>query len=434
MNEGSAPDSTPELTPEEITVLDGLVTSLVQVQRGISAFEGLRAELLHAAHALGLSRVDLSRRDGDLPIREVAAEIAAALRVSDRTVQRQLAQATTLTGRFPATHDALTAGRITRAHVAVILEAGDRIEDDEMRAAFEAEVLPIAERESASRLARFARLCAERLLPRTFAERHEDAAASRGVAITDLDDGMSELCLQAPSTLVHGIHDRLTAQAQSIHSAEPDDARTLDQLRADLLCELALTGTAHGNGPAEVLSSITAEVHISVPALTLAGASTEPALLDGVQPIDTDTALRLVGAASGWERVLTHPATGAVLAVDRYRPSSQLRRHLKALDERCRFPGCMILARHCDIDHVQDAARGGPTEHGNLSDTCRRHHVLKHHSAWAVSKSRDGTVTWTSPTGRSYPDRVTPRVAFVPEYAHAQESPGAPPGADPAPF
>ncbi|MCR2678846.1 hypothetical protein NSP03_24390, partial [Salmonella enterica] len=56
--------------------------------------------------------------------------------------------------------------------------------------------------------------------------------------------------------------------------------------------------------------------------------------LDGMIPIDPATARRLAGAASGWDRVLTHPISGALLAVDRYRPSEDLRRHLRARDER----------------------------------------------------------------------------------------------------
>ena len=37
---------------------------------------------------------------------------------------------------------------------------------------------------------------------------------------------------------------------------------------------------------------------------------------------------------------MTSPVTGAVLAVDRYRPGAALDRFLAARDEHCRFPGC----------------------------------------------------------------------------------------------
>lgn len=428
MNEHPVPAPSPSLTEDERAMLESLITSLEAAERGISAFEGLKAQLLTAALELGLARIPRSGTQGDLPVREIAAEIGAALRVSDRTVQRRLDQARELTTRFPAVHDALTSGRIGRAHVSVILEVGARLDDADLRRRFEARVLAVAERESAARLAPVARAAAERLMPRTLEERHHEAAAHRRVAVVDLDDAMSELSLVAPATLVHGIFDRLTQQAREVASAEgarrgedpgeeedpgaEKDARTLDQLRADLLCDVALTAAPGAHEPAALLGAIRAEVALSVPVLTLAGRRGDAPMLDGTLPVDVQTAVRLVGAAAGWDRVLTHPVSGGVLAVDRYRPSARLRRFLRAIDERCRFPACRLTARRCDLDHVHDAALGGPTAAGNLTDLCRRHHVLKHHSAWTVRKRTDGTVLWTGPTGRRYPD-LLPRVAFA---------------------
>ncbi|MGW9157364.1 HNH endonuclease signature motif containing protein [Microbacterium sp. NPDC055665] len=146
-----------------------------------------------------------------------------------------------------------------------------------------------------------------------------------------------------------------------------------------------------------------------------------PAELDGRTPIDAGTAKALAGAASGWDRILTHPITGVLLAVDRYRPGSELKRYLRARDQRCRFPTCGHAARECDIDHHHDAARGGPTTSRNLGHLCRRHHVLKHHSPWVVEALGDGTYAWTSPTGRVYIDRPQPQnaVTFVEEHSPA---------------
>ncbi|MDP5227290.1 MULTISPECIES: HNH endonuclease signature motif containing protein [Arthrobacter] len=106
--------------------------------------------------------------------------------------------------------------------------------------------------------------------------------------------------------------------------------------------------------------------------------------MTGSHPIDPDTARILAGGVSAWNRVLTDPITGAVLAVDRYRPSEDLKRLLHARDSRCRFPGCNLPANELDLDHTRDAAHGGPTTLGNLAGLCRRHHVLKHQSRWTV--------------------------------------------------
>ena len=113
----------------------------------------------------------------------------------------------------------------------------------------------------------------------------------------------------------------------------PDDGhRSLDELRADIFADLILTAapTAHGEGDA--LASIRAEVQITVPVLTAAGTSSEPALLAGYGPIDRETACALAAEAPGWDRVMYHPHTGLPLAVDRYRPSAELRRFLPPRD------------------------------------------------------------------------------------------------------
>ncbi|MFJ3957958.1 HNH endonuclease signature motif containing protein [Arthrobacter sp. NPDC090010] len=127
--------------------------------------------------------------------------------------------------------------------------------------------------------------------------------------------------------------------------------------------------------------------------------------LNGHHVLDPESARLLAGAASGWNRVLTDPVSGDVLAVDRYRPSAALRRYLSARDGRCRFPGCCIGAAWLDVDHTEDAMHGGATTVGNLAGLCRRHHLLKHHSQWTVQQVGGGTLEWRSPTGKAYSDR-----------------------------
>ena len=157
----------------------------------------------------------------------------------------------------------------------------------------------------------------------------------------------------------------------------------------------------------------------------------QPGELAGGQPIDTHTARILAGRATAWERVLTHPATGAILAVDRYRPNTDLRRLLHARDSRCRFPTCGLPPTAHDLDHTIDAAHGGPTEEGNLGGLCRRHHVLKHHTAWKVKQHGAGILEWTSPAGATYIDRPPSPVAFTID--EPAPEPDSPPAAD-APF
>jgi hypothetical protein len=286
---------------------------------------------------------------------------------------------------------------------------------------------------------------------------------------------MAELIATLPAVLARGIHDRLSAQARAVKAARsqavdgdvgagasahgaddtvgewargldtqvataeaaatrvepagrgepaaPDetsavveaaDDRSMDELRADILCDLLLTATPTLDDPSTALGAIRASVQVTVPVLTLAGRPGGSATLAGSGPIDAETARILCGNAAGWDRVMTHPISGAVLAVDRYRPSEELKRALRVRDEHCRFPGCRMPARRCDLDHSHDAALGGETTASNLAHLCKRHHTLKHASAWSVRQLARGVLEWTSPTSRRHLDTPEPVVRFMP--------------------
>ena len=425
-----------DATVEQVGTLAELTDMLVGLERTISSLQAARDGVLAVGSRLALQVADEAEHPdfGDLTTRTVAAEMAAALRVSDRTVQARMTEAVWRVERFPLVWAAQGAGRISAAHARAICDAAEHLEDAADRDAYSAEMVPFAESESPNRVSRHGRRVAERFQSRSVDERHKDAREKRSVWVKDVGDGMSQLGLLGPAALVHGAFERLTQMAQGVQESEsPEqrpasserenvDQRTVAQLRADLALDLLLTGAPAGHDtPEGLLAAIQGAVSVTVPVTTLMGHGTTPAELDGRTPIDTGTAKALAGAASGWDRILTHPITGALLAVDRYRPGSELKRHLRARDQRCRFPACGYAARDCDIDHHHDAARGGPTVARNLGHLCRRHHVLKHHSPWVVEVLGDGAYAWTSPTGRVYVDRPQPQntVTFVEEHAPA---------------
>ncbi|WP_243728530.1 HNH endonuclease signature motif containing protein [Microbacterium sp. BK668] len=377
----------------------------------------------------------------DLPARSMVAELAAAARVSERTVQRQLDEASDLCSRFGGLVDALAAARISRAHVAVIHDAGFQIEDASARSVYVETAVGRAETTTPGRLRPIVQILAARAHPRTMQERHDRAIAERRVRVIDGSDGMADLHVTAAAVLIHAIHDRLTSDARCVIEARRADAddpsdddgtdaadesdadhRTMDQLRVDVLTDLLLTGSPQSCRAGDGRDAITARVQIPLPVLTAIGSGDEPAILAGHGPIDPDTARRLAAGAPTWERVMTSPVTGAVMAVDTYRPCKAMERFLAVRDERCRFPGCRQPVWRCDIDHTVDAALGGPTDCRNLAHLCKRHHVLKHNSAWRVRQSSGGVLEWTSPTGRVYRDHSEPVVRFTPA-AH-------PPGMD----
>ncbi len=137
-----------------------------------------------------------------------------------------------------------------------------------------------------------------------------------------------------------------------------------------------------------------------------------PPELVGAGPISPDEAKRIAYDADFWDLIRHNTDTGEVISVDRYRPSAHMRRLLGARDVHCRFPGCRAPVYRCDLDHTIAAEHGGPTATNNLGHLCRGHHTLKHHGGWGVEQDDHGTLTWTSPTGRSYEDRPPSKVRF----------------------
>lgn len=365
-----------------------------------------------------------SREFGDtIPLREVVSELAAALRVGERTISGWLGDGAALVSDYSATLDALRAGRIDERHASAIVDAGAPLTDGN-RARLEELVLPLAETATAVEVREAARVIAARLQPNIVAECASAALAGRRLRTYPLHDGLARLLLDAPAALVQGIFERMTDMADALaadaaggagEEAEGEgeaevDARTLDQRRADVVCDLLLSGAPAAHGDDGALGAIRATVRVQIPILTLAGLDDTPAVLAGHGPIDAATARRLAASAPSWQRVMTHPITEEPLAIDTYRPSKRLRRLLDARDRHCRWPGCRRAAHRSDADHTIAFADGGPTRADNLAILCRGHHRLKHASPWQISHSGGGRLVFTSPTRREYRNDAPPVV------------------------
>lgn len=406
--------------------LDAIVSEIERTQAVLVAAQVAQTRAL--ARAGDLARVQGARsrsnvRIHDMALRAIAAEVGGVLRVTDRSVQRQIGEAIELVEQFPSTVTAWERGEITRGHVRVITETAG-ILPVETKIEFETEALRRCEQETPGRVRGELELLAERLHPRSLADRHREAKRHRNVRVLPLPDGMSDLCATLPTLLADAIFDRLTRQSRTIidaraHASEAAsdsphtvvaDVRSIDEVRADVLADMLLTAapdadpTRTDDGPG-TLGAIRARVQVVVPALTLLGDDTQPADLVGRAPIDPDTARTLAGATrSPWERVLTHPVTGTVLHVDTYQRTASIDRQLRARDQHCRFPGCRLAAIRCEVDHTLDHACGGATDVRNLAHLCQRHHSMKQFTAWKVRQTGGGVLEWTSPLGRAYID------------------------------
>lgn len=405
--------------------MSALVERFVTVHQRMASLEAESIDILAEAMGIAAARSAQQRTMLELPLMSIAAELGCAVRIPDRTIASRMDEAATIRGRYPATFAALSAGRISRQHARVIVDAGAHIDEPDARAAYEESILDDTVDTTVGRLRRMARRRAEKFARRTVTDRHRDARAFRRVIVLDGDDGMSDVIATLPTVIARGIHDRITQMAtQILHTDHGDDdergidERGIDEVRADVFADLLLAAapTAHEGGPTG-LGAIRATVQVTIPALSLLGSGTEPAELAGCGPMDLPTARALAGHAPGWDRLVTHPVTGALLTVDRYQPSESIKRMLRARDEHCRFPGCRQPAVRTDRDHTKDAAKGGETCVCNLCHLCRRHHVLKHNSEWTVRQLGHGVLEWTSPTGRVYVDTPETTVRFA-EHTH----------------
>jgi len=344
---------------------------------------------------------------GEAARRMLTAEIACALTITENAAQFLIHDSRLLVADLPATLAALSVGSISWRHAHVVADHAASLPVD-ARAEFEQRVLPHAATHTVTRFNIYARKQRERMHPESIDERHETAVSKRSVSIAPAADGMAWLTAHLPAESAHAIFDRLTDAAE--HARREGDPRTVEQLRADALCDGLLVSTYSASevlgtpNLCTILATIRPNVQVTVPILALLDHTDQPAMLEGYGPISSETAALLAANAPNFMRLLTHPETGAVLSVGRekYQIPAELRRWLQVRDGTCRFPGCGRTARRCDVDHTDEWQYGGETAHNNLAHLCRKHHRLKSLTGWQVEQIGDGVLRWTSPTGKVY--------------------------------
>ncbi len=296
---------------------------------------------------------------------------------------------------------------------------------------------------------RAAKLAVLRLAPDIVADARTAAKARRRVVTCPDADGMAWLHAYLPDTDAARIHHRLTAAATAHKADHPDDPRTADERRADLLTQALLghpstPNSTHpgqpvdtGNGPDQPTDTggegqpaagglgpvpVTArsDIAVVIDAATLLRAVDNPALIPGIGAVPADVGREL--AADGrWRAWITDPHTGVVTATSThtYTPSAALARLIRAREPRCRMPGCTRSATTSDLDHTTPYPHG-PTTPANLGPLCRTHHNLKTHHGYQLtnhpppdnSPPNDHNPptgwTWTHPSGLTHTDQPDP--------------------------
>lgn len=325
-----------------------------------------------------------------------ADEIRAALCLTRRAADAELAFARDLRERLPRVWKALDRGAIDVRRARVLVDGTRHLPVEEAREVI-ARVLPHAGGLTTGELrARLRRLCVE-VDPKEAETRYRVGLEDRRVVVEENPDGTANLlALNLEPHVVMAARRRIEKFARAAKTA--DDPRTLDQVRADVLADL-LTGYGSGHRASDGGS-----VHITVDLTTLTGLADDPGELEGWGPVIADVARRIAAAQirSPWRVTVLDGGQPVWTGVTRRRPTAALRRAVTARLGRCVFPGCRMPAVDCDLDHTRPWAQGGPTAVGNLEPGCRHDHNLKHRAGWRLQLDPDGSYTWTSPLGHTY--------------------------------
>lgn len=398
-------------------------------------------------------------------------EAAALLEVHGRTAASRMIEATTMATETPALLRAVSEGLIPSAGArAVTTEIGSLLETAQRAAAVDI-VLAHARTVAAAnglvtpgRLAQWARAAVIELDPEAANRKAREAQAARGVYLRTEADAMARLDVvdRADRALVSwAIVDQLARTAapragadpaidceRRHHAAAPDashDCRTLAAKRMDALRFLLTThplvtgehfplhvldpGVPAPEGatssmdsnvddadvtrlldaPSPLWRSNRLLLDVTVPVTTLTGQAEAAGVIAGYGPIPPALAAQ-IAAETTWRRLLTDPATGAVLDVGttRYKPTAAIAAFVTARDRTCRC-GCGQPARSCDLDHTVPFP-DGPTSTVNLAPLERHGHRRKQHPAWRLRREGD-VYYWTTPGGYTFtvsPEAVGP--------------------------
>jgi hypothetical protein len=416
-----------------------------------------RAESAAAAEKLALIAELVDRRSADAgdPVvlwacddwDATAAEVAAALTIGQRGASRLMRIAVALRDRLPLVAGLFASGEVSMSVVTRLTWRTHLIDDEQTLATVDAQL--------ASRVADFGAMTVaelERAVDKVVdsvdpaaVRRTRTAVRNRDVRFGHPDDesGTTSMYARLSNTDAVALKNRIDAMSSGVCS---DDPRTQGQRRSDAMGVLGHYGDrltcrcGDPKCPAAGEDPRAANTMVHVFAEPAAATGAVDRYLDGdhesnpipyfepePQPSPAPDPVSRSGSAPP-ERpgrggavvlgggVLPAPLVAQLIAdgakvreltvpdgiIGAYRPSVALDWFVRMRDMTCRFPGCSRPAQFCDVDHTTPWPVGA-THPSNTKCLCRIHHLLKTFwSGWSDRQLPDGTVVWTSPTGRIY--------------------------------
>ena len=324
--------------------------------------------------------------------------------------------------RLPQVAEKLAQGQITPGHAGVAARGlselerqaqarrreaggdmaawGKAVEEEEATAAaFDGMVADAAPGTDRNELGRRIDRWTARRDPDILRDRERRALARRGHWWDDAPDGDG----------LYGYRGKATAaaKAQITAALEPlarktsvDDDRTPAQRRADALATLCAQACDRGDLPA-VAAQRPHVLMVTTPAAQAGDPSAEPAHVDGVGPVGSDTARLL--ACDAEITVIVKGPDGSIwdVGLAQGNPSTRQRKAVIARDRTC--VGCGAPASRCQIHHIRWRSRNGPTVTSNLVLVCWSCHQGLHHLGWRVQGDPLTGFTITRPPATGAP-------------------------------
>ncbi|MFL0277757.1 HNH endonuclease signature motif containing protein [Mycobacterium sp. SMC-19] len=335
----------------------------------------------------------------------VAAEVAAALRISQGLAASRLRYARAMREQLPQVAEVFKAGDIDIRLFQTLVYRTDLIADRE--------VLALVDGQLAAQVVRWPSLTRSRLAGKVdkivakadadAVRRRKERQVERKIGFADQEGGLSEVYGSVFTPDARALDKALDGLAATVCEHDP---RSRAQRRADAMGALAARADRLGcrcgrpdcaAGGRAAASPVV--IYVMAERATVEGTGDGPGSLvgsDGLIPPELIAEL----ARSARLVSLVHPSDAP--PEPGYVPSKALADFVRCRDMTCRWPGCDRPAAECDLDHTVAYGDGGSTHASNLKCYCRTHHLVKTFWGWRDQQLPDGTVILTSPSGQTY--------------------------------
>jgi hypothetical protein len=326
------------------------------------------------------------------------AEAAARVRAAHAAGPRRAVTGEPLPALYPAVADAQAAGRISERHAAVIISTIEKLPDPprhEQGAAVEMRLVEHAQHFDPRELGKLALRISAYLDPDGRYRDLDYRERTRDLTLHSRPDGSARLTaeLTAQATALLQVHLDALAAPKPEHDGVKDP-RTAGQRRHDALCDALKLVIRAGRLPS--VGGVTATVVITM---------TEEAYRTGAGLAQTShgalvPAREALRWAAGDLRVLA-VVLDKIKGITGYSSAHRLftenqRLAMGARDGGCTFPNCPTPPGICEIHHLIEFARGGPTTVENGALVCPHDHHHRVAQGWSA-RLVEGRIAWIPP-------------------------------------